>query len=280
MKLRKFCFLCGTIFLISFWVGLWSAKTERFAHYTPDYERVDIAPLLQKDQLESEDYEILFRQTGMCEIGVDKLYAKGEQSKLLDLQSRYFEIVETVCLRDFLIIQSERLVDVPKGDLETFLPQVENGDILISFNGHVFGWRNGHAAIVVDAEKGLTLEAMALGTDSRVCNIEKWAEYPGFVLLRLKGITQEEQSKVARYAMENLVGIPYRLLVSNQYGIYGDVVGTHCAHLVWLAYAQFGYNLDQDGGMVVTPRDLFECELLEVVQLYGLPTTFLEEKEE
>ena len=49
------------------------------------------------------------------------------------------------------------------------------------------------------------------------------------------------------------------------------ITGTHCAHLVWYAYQQFGYDLDSDGGIIVTPRDLYESTNLEIVQIYGMP---------
>lgn len=48
------------------------------------------------------------------------------------------------------------------------------------------------------------------------------------------------------------------------------VGGTQCAHLIWRAYAQFGYDLDSNGGWIVTPKDLANCPDLEVVQVYGM----------
>ena len=308
-----FLFLCGSVLMMAFWLGVWTAWAEGYAHYTPEYAKVDIVPILQKRTLERTDYEELFLQTGMTQVGVDELRGRNRQSDLLLLQERFFAEAEMVCLRDFYVVQSERLVQLGEGSLgyETsvvnkreiplmaeeeklmeshFLPAVHPGDILISFNGHIFGWRNGHAAIVVDAEEGLTLEAITLGSDSRICSIEKWAEYPCFALLRLEGAPLEERMKIAEYAKENLVGVSYRLLSFSGEGMVADatalreqkrvrkttvaaeeaLAGTHCAHLVWSAYAHFGYNLDSDGGLIVTPRDIFDSDLLEVVQIYGL----------
>lgn len=293
-----FLFLLFSLFVFAFWLGAWTARAERYAHYTPEYARLDIVPILQKENLKEADYKLLFLQTGITQAGVVELREKGKQSALLLLQERFFADVELECLRSNLIVQSERLVsaNVQAIDAEFSLPTIQNGDILISFSGHVFGWRNGHAAIVVDAEKGLTLEATTLGSVSRFCDIEKWAEYPCFALLRLKGITAEDGAEIAEYAGENLVGISYRLLsfagdgkVATSSGIRRKSLaeeveesvqealnGTHCAHLVWTAYAHFGYNLDSDGGLVVTPRDIFDSDLLEVVQIYGLNPTVVE----
>jgi len=293
MKRRSFfLFLLFSLFVFAFWLGAWTARTEGYAHFAPEYPQLDIGSVLQKEILEEEDYKLLFRQTGMGRAGVDELWAEGRQYALFDLQERFFAEVELVCLRDLFVVQSERLVNL--GNIRDLLPAVQTGDILISFNGHVFGWRNGHAAIVVDAKEGLTLEAITLGSDSRICNIEKWAEYPCFALLRLKDATVEQRAEIAEYAEENLVGISYRLIslsgkskvaeVQPEEEGAGDVTsvapdslaGTHCSHLVWSAYAHFGYNLDSDGGLVVTPRDIFDSELLEVVQVYGLNPAMVE----
>ena len=46
--------------------------------------------------------------------------------------------------------------------------------------------------------------------------------------------------------------------------------GTQCAHLIWSAFAAAGYDIDSDGGWLVTPRDLARSPLLEVVQVYGV----------
>lgn len=288
-----FLFLWFSLFLFAFWLGAWTAWAESYAHYTPEYAKVDIAPIIQKENLEEADYELLLRQTGLNRLGVDELRQNGRQNEMLYLQERFFAEIEMVCLRDNLIVQSERLVN--RG-LDDFLPTVQTGDILISFNGHVFGWRNGHAAIVVDAEEGSTLEAITLGSVSRICDIEKWAEYPCFALLRLKGATPEERTAIAEYAAENLAGISYRLFsfsgdskVDGRHDSANDLenvaeivqeplTGTHCSHLVWSAYAHFGYDLDGDGGRVVTPRDIFDSDLLEVVQIYGLNPVMAEEK--
>ena len=54
--------------------------------------------------------------------------------------------------------------------------------------------------------------------------------------------------------MDNLNDIPYFFpagILSPKYQPPGSVTGTHCSHLVWLAYFHFGYDLDSDSGMIV-----------------------------
>ena len=78
-----------------------------------------------------------------------------------------------------------------------------------------------------------------------------------------------------------MCGVPYHLSA----GFIGakapetdaPYFGVHCAYLVWYAWNHFGYDLDSDGGRLVTASDLLHSDLLEVVQLYGMaPQEFIE----
>lgn len=272
---------------------LWTWRAEEQAHYTPEYKQINLREILEKEELTDEDYAILAAQTGLARAGIDELYDSGRQELLLFLQQRFFAPVEYECGRSFFIYRSERIVGEEsqrKDDSGAFLPAVQNGDILISFSGHFFGWRSGHAAIVINAEEGQTLEAIAVGCDSKICSLEHWEEYPCFALLRLKNVTLEERAEIAAYAKDNLEAIPYRILsvcstdaIERNVGESEEadcpaadalITGTQCAHLVWLAYAHFGFDLDSDGGCIVTPRDIYDSDLLEVVQIYGISPAF------
>ena len=262
--------------VLSVVLALWTARAEAFAHYPPECRREDLLPLLQKETLTEEDYDIIFNQTGLASPGVDELYASNRQLELLGLQQRFFADAEVECSHSNLFTRSERLTNFRSiVDDVDFLPTVQDGDILITFNGHVLGWRSGHAAIVVDAAGRLTLEAIMPGCDSGICCLESWEEYPGFALLRLKGISAEERAQIAAYARERLTGLPYSLMAfTDSHGAdtgAAPLSGTQCAHLVWYAYRHFGYDLDSNGGFVVTPDDLYHSDLLELVQIYGLP---------
>lgn len=287
MRGKRFVFLRGImiLFLSGMALFLWTAKAEEEAHYTPEYARENLEPFLKKAIPAESDYEILFRQTGLTRAGVDELYHEGRQEELLFLQERFFAPVKYRCSHLNAFCRSERLIPETEEATENFLPTVRTGDILLTFSGHVFGWRSGHAGIVVDGEAGLTLEAITLGCDSKLCETEHWREYPSVALLRLKDSTEEETAAIAAYAMENLSGIPYDLasftdncgeisLTGRPAAASGEnsesISGTQCAHLVWAAFKHFGYDLNSDGGYIVTPEDLFESDLLEVVQLYGI----------
>jgi hypothetical protein len=86
-------------------------------------------------------------------------------------------------------------------------------------------------------------------------------------------VEREKREAIGAYARRELVDITYRLEAIKS----GLQWGTHCAHLTWYACARFGYDIDDDGGWIVTPRDIFDSELLEIVQIYGMPMPDFEE---
>ena len=274
MKKRRlflFFLLLGILVTTARW---WTDCAEEQIHAAPMYEKKDILPILMKEKFTEEDYNTLFLQTGLARVGVDQLIEENRRRDILRLQDLFFEDVDSTCERYCVIVHTERLCEGTEraNSKRAFLPAVRTGDVLVTFNGHVLGWRCGHAALVTDAKKGITLEAVAMGRKSEFWPIEEWATYPGFVQLRLKDTDEETLKQITTFAEEHLEKIPYRLpsLVQKDCS-KEEVSGTHCAHLVWYAFARYGYDLNSDGGHIVTPRDIFDSDLLEVVQVYGLP---------
>ncbi len=263
---RLFVVVCLGMVMLGAFLYLWTISTEESAHDTPDCAMVSLEEILEKEELAKEEYDILFQQTGLGKAAVDEMRRTGRTAEIKKLQAFYFEPVRVCCEANSPISREERLIG-DGGRMQVMIPVVEEGDILISFNSHAFGWRCGHAAIVVDAENRLTLEARVLGSNSAIMSMSHWQQYPSFAVLRLKGVSKEMRKKVADYAAEYLTDVPYQLSA----GFWGEELwGTQCAHLVWYAYNVFAYDLNSDGGWLVTPRDIFESELLEVVQSYGM----------
>lgn len=244
---------------------LWELCAEGGAHYTPDYPMVSLRPYVEKEELAKEDYKLLFEQTGLGKPAIDTLWEEGRQEEIISVQECFFEKVTVTCENNTAISKEECLCKDGE-NYKVYIPVIEEGDILITFSTHVFGWRVGHAALVVDAVNQRTLEARVLGTDSAVMTMSHWQEYPSFAVLRFKGMSLEERMLIAENALDKLKGITYSLHA----GLLGQGEGTHCSHLVWSAYKCSGYDLDSDGNWPVTPRDIFESPLLEVVQLYGM----------
>ena len=252
------------------------AAVEPMAHIYPDYPMADLGPVLQKDTFTEEDYRLLYLQTGLGKPAVDEIMERYSdwRERLLRFQRDFFRSIDFICEKNSPVSREESIID-ENGNYThgTDLAPVHDGYILVTKSSHTYGWRNGHAALVVDARNGKTLESVVLGQNSAIQGIEKWTVYPNFMLLRPKGATYGEMQKVAQTALELLHDIPYDLTVgifSPKSAARDKIKGTHCSHLIWQAYMYHGYDLDSDGGMLVTPKDIANSPKLEIVQVYGV----------
>lgn len=259
------------------------AVCERSAHTTPSYEKEDITEIADKSgKWTDEEIKFLYRQTGLGKSALltlksEVVYENGVyvplSSRLKVFQDALYYEGET---------EHEHVADVSKRDLmKGFLAPIaplEEGDIFVNSSTHTLGFRNGHAAIVLD-EDGTVLESFELGRDSSVTmNADLWfADSSNFMILRLKDAETGEiadkdlRAQIAREAKAKLKGIPYSIATGifskKDQGTSPKV--THCSHLVWQAYKNAGYDIDYNGGRVVTPQDIARSPLLEVVQVYG-----------
>lgn len=257
--------------LLCIWGYFRTVSIEKQAHYVPTYEKENIAPLLEKQMLSSDDYRILFYQTGLSRSVIDKLLSEKRATEILLLQEHFFAPVSVSCTPNTILSKEEQLIDQNGNFVQgTTIPLVEEGDILITSACHALGWRNGHAGIVINASCGTTLEAVVLGQNTSTQHISKWEHYPNFIILRLRGVSKEKRAEIAATAASRLLHIPYWLLPSKNTDS-SELSSTHCAHLVWYAYMLAGYDLDSNGGPIVTPENLAKSPFLEVVQLYGFP---------
>ena len=274
--------VCAIFAAIALFLYGWTASCEKYAHVSPSYGKQDISRNLQKEVLDQEDYRLLYLQTGLGHMTVDKLLSQGREQEIYGIQNLFFQSVHVECEPNTVISREEYLVDEEGGKTTGMhIVDVEDGDILITFCSHTLGWRNGHAALVTDAENRLVLEAQVLGSPSVITSLNRWESYPSFMILRLTEADSRTRSMIAAYAQKELTGVPYRLEAGikdawlfrskkKEPAENAVLTGTHCSHLVWYAYRHFGYDLDSDGGLVVTPRDIADCDSLEVVQIYGI----------
>ena len=113
---------------------------------------------------------------------------------------------------------------------------------------------------------GITLEAFGIGTKSEYSSLSEWRRYPHVIVLRLQAPENVRQTVVS-YAKKNLVGIPYMLSpgVVDDKNMNEEYWGTQCAHLVWAAFDACGYDIDGDGGWLVTPVDFTYSGLLQII---------------
>lgn len=259
-----------------------NAVIEPQAHISPDYARIDILPVLAKRRLSDTDYKTLLFQTGLGRPAIDELRTQNPNSAqyIQLIQDYFFKDVRFICENNSPVSKEESLVD-GHGNLiyGTEFASLHSGDILVTKSSHTLGWRNGHSALVIDPVRGLTLESVVLGTNSSVQDIRKWRNYPNFMLLRSKDFTEYGLEVIARSAAERLNDIPYDLTVGifspkdangSAENMLEKIAGTHCSHLVWQAFKNFGVDIDANGGILITPRDIAKSARLEIVQVYGV----------
>ncbi len=261
-----------TIFII---ISVMEAIIEPEGYIRPDYPETDISSIIEKDNLTEQDYKDLFYQTGLGKTAVDEiLKSDGGKLKLIKFQQNFFNDVNVLCEKIGIITSQESIVNDEGNPAYGFdLAPFKNGYVLITKATHSIGWRHGHAAIVTDAENNETLEAVILGSKTRFQNINKWRVYPSFIMLKLKDTSQDSLNEIAEFAKKNLNNITYGLtigLTSKKNPSPKDISSTQCSHLVWYPFMQFGYDTDSDGSWLVTPKDIANSDLFEVVQIYGV----------
>lgn len=233
----------------------------RNGYFTPSYQRVVLT--------EASDYETIFQQTGLGKTAVDKLLKESNFEAILKAQDVFFAPVDVSC--ESLLgwfTREDRLVEAEGTELVDLQP----GDIILTLSTHSLGWRHGHAALIID--QNTTLECAVLGQNSMKGNVNWWKDYSNYVVLRITGVTPEQQQQVVEYALGNLYGVPYHL----SSGFIGPKApepedpqfGLHCSYLVWYAWNHFGYDTDSDGGRLVSCFDLLHSDAFEIVQIYGM----------
>lgn len=231
--------------------------------WRPDYAKIDLSAILSKSELTEEDYAELYRQTGLTKIGVDRMLARGEagRQRITAIQSGYFKEREVKhSVFGFLLCTDYVDESMPAAYLE-------NGDILVTSSTHFSSWRLGHAGIVTNADRNEVLQSGVAGELSSIDRLTDFTDRINFMILTPK-VGKEVKQQVADYAAKNLTGKKFSALT----GLFTDKNKsdyTHCSHLVWYAYKQFGIDLDSNGGGLVTSQDIFKSDEVEVVQVFG-----------
>lgn len=269
------CVVCSFVLLAvgvlsAFQIGCWhNQNTLRF--WTPDYEQVDISSLLTKETLTEEEYDLLYRQTGVTKIGIDDMRTSftGRQN-LLSIQKNFFRDYEEYSRMFGPFTYTEEIEYSSSAELPV-VADMQDGDILVSTSMYFSWWRFGHSALVVDGDGKRILEALEPGYTSETSSVNTFRFRANFILLRPK-VDEEIKAQVVEYAKTELLGLDYSFMVGLLSKKYNGKTPdkSQCAHIVWLAYKQFGIDLDSNGGKIVTPHDMYKSEYMEVVQVFGL----------
>ncbi len=240
------------------------------AIYYPSVPRADLTILLDRASLTEADYSQLLDQTGLGRPSVDALLRESDgKARIIAFQQSYYTKAQmfTEKLNPFTSQETLKINSQSKSD-DFGLAPLKNGDILMTKSTQTLFWRHGHCGIVIDAEKGMTLESLEPGTISMKQNISKWRYYPTLKVLRLKNADEKVITDIIKYSKNSLTGIKYRILAAKcQSGIIPK--SANCSQLIWQAFNNYGYDLDSNKGMLVTPEDIAKSPLLETVQIKG-----------
>jgi len=234
------------------------------ARTVPSYDKKDLKEILEKAEWSDEDYRLLYEQTGLGRMSLDTL--KERPDRILKFQEALFYEGEIQHLEAAATTPHEYF-----SDFAAPIAPLQDGDVIVTSTCHTYGWRNGHAALVVDGESHLILQSIGPGYNSSVDNTYWFSTSTNFLILRMKDVSKEDRAAIARHAEEHYKNIPYSVLT----GIFSSKdqgetpATTHCSHLVWQCYYSMGYDIDSDGGKVCTANDIANSPLFEVVQVYG-----------
>ncbi len=248
------------------YAGYLSNEYERF---TPDKsimlsDKEFIELIGDGKNLTNEDYEILYTQTGLTKIGVDRVLESGVPYTLLAYRDMYFD--------DYTLVDNEffPLMNSVETDNYGKLVPLRDGDVIVCSATYFSFWDIGHSALVTDAEHKMVLEASSMGSKSKLYHAYELEMRPDFLVLRPK-IEAEKLAEIVEYANNCLQGLDYDPTVGVLSPKYDEnIESSHCSHIIWYAFKHFGYDIDSNGGGIVTPRDIARSDLFEVVQVFGM----------
>lgn len=241
------------------------------ASFSPDYSRVDLDEILNKTDFSEDDYKTLFYQTGLGKYAIDSIKGTADfKERVKEYQQLFFKQTDYTCSREAITTNMEYFVDAEGEYIHGFkMFDVKDGYVLIMESSHSFGWRHGHAGIVV-SNGNAVLEAPIIGQPTQKYMISTWTKYPTFIMLRLKDTSDAKLKEIALDAekyLDDSVYNPLAGVFKKDQGQSPDSV--QCAYLVWYAFFNHGIDIDSDGGNIVTVKDIKDSDLFEVVQIYG-----------
>ena len=265
MYFKKYFLLLSLFSLTIFYFTLKNAS------YIPQVDTIDLSPILSKPLLDEADYALIFEQTGIAMPLVQELQTMPHfTEKMLKFQADYLKKRHFKWVYLFPITFEERLVDTENNEVKGYdIGPYHNGYILFTKAAHSFGWHHGHCGIVIDEKHGKTLEALNFGQGCATQNISKWEYYPSFKMMRLKNASLVTQNEIAQFAYAHLIDARYHLIAFKNMTPDFIPSETQCALLIWQAFYHFGYDLDYQNNLFVTPKSLASSPLLEILQIYG-----------
>lgn len=245
-----------------FWVG--ERVALGFERWVPQYEMVDISALLEKGELSSDDYRVLYEQTGLSKLAIDDmLILEDGKEQILNMQKCFF--------KDYEITDDNFAIFSHFYEVKGIYPlaPLKDGDIIISGSTEFSWWNMGHCAMVSSAEDSEIIEINGFGDYSAETYIFSIMKRGNFIVLRPK-LDTETVAQIVEYTKSELLDLPYDATIGVLSRKYNEEISaTQCAHIFWYAYYQFGYDIDSNGGTVVTPQNISNSQYFDIVQVQG-----------
>lgn len=251
--------------------GVFHLYVESRAVSAPAAEKAPLEAILEKETLTTEDYNLLWEQTGLKPAAVDSLWQKKNRRELLYReQNRFFHAPVYIC-QDLTGLVNVEAIQNPANFYRFY--GLEPGDVLLTSSTHTLGYRHGHSALYIGS--GKLIEATEIGEPVSETKAAYWGSYPAGIHLRLKeevaaetGMSRAELGRsVVQYAEENLLDDEYRLTA----GLFHDGVAeseTQCAYLIWAAFQSVGIDVSSRD-FPITPHSLLVGGKFDIVRVWG-----------
>lgn len=273
--------------LFGFYIAYWVADAKMHV-WNPDYDMLseqELKAIYEKPTLTDEDYNILFEQTGLTKVGIDRAKAKADGWKrVFDIQQLYFKERGIIKERYAPLV----CTDYMDGE-EAEMIYLERGDIIISSSTHFSGFRIGHSAIVTNYKfTGEIYQSNQVGVANGFNDAKSmFANRTNFMVVRIKPeyfseTGRDDESyrnnldRVTEYISTQFADVPYSVFTA-VFTKKDGMKTTSCSHLLWYGFKHFDdqnggkYNLDLDsnGRVLVMPKDIAESPYVELVQTFG-----------
>lgn len=276
-KIPRFIIVLGIFEIIYICLEITNNIYINHAHYVPDYKMISLDPYASKDAYTESDYKTLFYQTGLSPRAIDTLRDKPYYiSELKRYQRDFFTDINVKTDSNPFLTRTAYTCDKSGHIISAFnTAPLEDGYILYTPSSNTLAWNNGHIAIVTNAANNSIFEAFAPGTKSGLSPDNHWNTYPAFIMFKVNSSILSTNPalipNVINTVNSSLNDLPYNLFA----GILSPkktekVESSQCAHIVWYAFQANGLDLDYNSGAIVTPSDIADCVLLEVIQIYGV----------
>jgi len=215
-------------------------------------------------------YRVLPRQAGRVKIE-KKSEASEAVSGRINERSYIDETSKRPLPEQVDLIRTKRQMLSPAPE-ESVRKMLRKGDILLGSHDHnITGGHFSHAALVSNAEQGEILEDTVIPPSLTEPGARRnvWKDwiatfsYVALVRINKTDVTEGEFDAVVQWARDRL-GRPFRYPATSIHKENDSAM--YCSQYVWLAFKRaMAIDLDDDGGWLVTPDDLYDTTNVQPV---------------